>query len=293
LLDSDRICIWDFATLAQRMKKTKKKSRPTQRSTATGYSAPALEKGIEIIELLADEPGGLVITEIAKRLRRSMNEVFRIIVVMEGHGWLDKNPDTYRYTVTYHLLEMAMRATPARSLTAVAAPVMSELAAATNQSCHLVVRAGGRGLLIQREENASPQGGFALRPGANVDLARSCSGHVLLAFEPAHTLPAILRQLPRPLSWPLAKLEPRIEQVRRRGYEMQASARTAGVTDVGFPIFWFDGLVAAALTIPYLAVIDDTAPTSLNETRDLLGEAATQVSKELGWQPTKRSRQAT
>lgn len=271
------------------MKKNKKTKLP-RRSTSASYSAPALEKGIEIIELLADEPGGLTIADIGHRLRRSMNEVFRIIVVMEGHGWLNKNPDTYRYTVTYHLLEMAMRATPARSLTAVAAPVMSELAAATSQSCHLVVRAGGRGLLIQREENASLQGGFALRPGANVDLARSCSGHVLLAFEPPHALAAILRQLPRPLSWPLAKLEPRIAQVRRRGCEIQPSARTTGVTDVGFPIFWFDGQVAAALTIPYLAVIDNTAPTSLNETRDLLGEAARKVSMELGWLPDKRNR---
>jgi DNA-binding IclR family transcriptional regulator len=271
------------------MKKSKKK-KLARRSKSIGYSAPALEKGIEIIELLADEPGGLTIAEIGKHLRRSMNEMFRIIIVMEGHGWLNKNPDTYRYTVTYHLLEMAMRATPARSLTAVASPIMSELAAATSQSCHLVVRAGGRGLLIQREENANLQGGFALRPGASVDLGRSCSGHVLLAFEPANVLPSVLRLLPRPLSWPLAKLEPRLEQVRRRGHEMQPSARTAGVTDIGFPIFWFDGQVAAALTIPYLAVIDNTAPTSLNETRDLLREAALKVSMELGWLPDKKSR---
>jgi DNA-binding IclR family transcriptional regulator len=271
------------------MKKTKKKNS-ARRSTTASYTAPALEKGIEIIELLADEPGGLTIAEIGHRLRRSMNEVFRIIVVMEGHGWLDKNPETYRYTVTYHLLEMAMRATPARSLTAVAAPIMSELAAATNQSCHLVVRAGGRGLLIQREENASLQGGFALRPGANVDLARSCSGHVLLAFEAPHQLPAILRQLPRPLSWPLSKLEPQLEQVRRRGYEMQPSARTAGVTDVGFPIFWFDGEVAAALTIPYLAVIDNTLPTTLHQTRDLLREAARKISIGLGGNPDEPAR---
>jgi len=267
------------------MKKTKEKNKIARRPKAAGYTAPALEKGIEIIELLADEPGGLTIAEIGARLRRSMNEVFRIIVVMEGHGWLHKNPDTYRYTVTYHLLEMAMRATPARSLTAVAAPIMSALAAETSQSCHLVVRAGSRGLIIQREENASLQGGFALRPGAHVDLARTCSGHVLLAFAPPHQLPAILRELPRPLSWPLAKLEPRLEQVRRRGYEMQPSARTAGVTDIGFPVFWFDGDIAASLTVPYLAVIDNTAPTSINDTRDLLREAALKVSLELGWLP--------
>lgn len=265
------------------MKKPGQKS--DRRKPAGHYSAPALEKGIDIVELLADEPAGLTIVEIASRLRRSINEVFRIIVVMGRHGWLVKNPETDRYSVTYHLLEMAMRATPARSLTSVAGPIMSTLAAQTNQSCHLVVRAGGRGLIIQREENASLQGGFALRPGAYVDLARSCSGHVLLAFAPAYLYDTIVGQLPRPLSWPLARLETRIAQVRRRGYEVQASSRTAGVTDIGFPIFGFDGRVAAALTIPYLAVIDKTAPASINEARKLLQKAAKQVSLGLGWSP--------
>ena len=266
------------------------KQRAARRETSRTYSAPALEKGIEIVELLAEEPAGLTIVEIASRLRRSMNEVFRIIVVMGRHGWLDKNLETDRYSVTYHLLEMAMRATPTRSLTAVAGPIMITLAAQTNQSCHLVVRAGGRGLIIQREENASLQGGFALRPGANVDLARSCSGHVLLAFAPTYLYDTIVRQLPRPLSWPLARLQARVAQVRRRGYEMQASARTAGVTDIGFPVFGFDGQVAAALTIPYLAVIDNTAPPTLNQTRDSLRVAARKMSLGLGWSPDTRTR---
>lgn len=270
--------------------KKKTKSKTPGRSKATDYSAPALEKGIEIVELLASQASGLPIAEIASRLRRSMNEVFRIIVVMEKKGWLIKDPENYRYSVSYHLLEMAMRATPARSLTAVAGPIMSGLAVATNQSCHLVVRAGGRGLLIQREEHASLQGGFALRPGAYVDLARSCSGHVLLAFAPQHLHESILRQLPRPLSMPVAKLNARIAQVRSRGYEMQPSARTAGVTDIGYPIFGYDGGLMAALTIPYLAVIDDTAPTTMEETRALLSEAASRLSIGLGWVPPARLR---
>ena len=269
-----------FASMgAVRNKPPKKKPR---KPAAREYSAPALEKGIEIIGLLADVPGGLSISDIATRLRRSMNEVFRIIVVMESHGWLHKDPDTSRYSVTYHLLDMALRATPAQSLSAAAAPVMEKLSIDTNQSCHLVVRAGGRGLIIQRQENASLQGGFALRAGANVDLVKSCSGHVLLAFLAPHLFDLVVKQLPRPLGWPLTKLEARLAQVRRRGYEMQPSARTAGVTDISCPVFGFDGRVVAALTVPYLTLIDDSAPTTINETRDLLGVAARKISGKSG-----------
>lgn len=262
--------------------RNKPASKKPRRPAAKEYSAPALEKGIAIVELLADEPGGLSISDIATRLRRSLNEVFRIIVVMESHGWLQKDPETYRYSVTYHLLEMALRATPAQSLSAVAAPVMEQLSNETNQSCHLVVRAGGRSLIIQRQENASLQGGFALRVGADVDLVRSSSGHVLLAFVAAHLHELVMKQLPRPLGWTRAKLEARIAQVRRRGYEMQPSARTAGVTDISFPVFGFDGRVVAALTVPYLTLIDDSAPTTLDETRDLLQGAARKISGKSG-----------
>jgi DNA-binding IclR family transcriptional regulator len=248
------------------------------------YTAPALEKGIQIVELLAEVPGGLTVSEIVAKLRRSMSEVFRIIVVMEAKGWLSKHPETYRYSVTYHLLEMALRATPAQSLAAVAAPIMEKLSTDTNQSCHLVVRSGGRGLIIQRQENASLQGGFALRPGANVDLVKSCSGHVLLAFETAELSRSIVEQLPRPLALPLPKLEQSLEQVRRRGYELQPSARTEGVTDISFPVFgFFDGRVAAALTVPYLTLIDGSSPTTLNQTRALLRAAAAEISAGLGF----------
>jgi len=221
-----------------------------------------------------------------------MNQVFRFVVVMESHGWLRKDPDTDLYSATYHLLGLALRATPAQSLSTVAAPIMEALSAATNQACHLVVRAGGRGLLIHRQENASLQGGFALRAGANVDLVRSCSGHVLLAFAAPHLEEEIRKQLPRPLAWPLKKLERALERVRRRGYEMQPSARTVGVTDVGFPIYGFDGQVAAALTVPYLTMIDGSAPATINQTRDLLAKSARSISARLGAPEPRRGRGA-
>src|SRR5690349_24785965 len=106
------------------------------------YSAPALEKGIDIIELLGEEETGLTVSDIAQRLGRRMSELFRIIVVMERRGWLQKDVATSRYSVAYHLLRLAHRGTPARSLSTAAAPVMHELPTQVNQSCHLVVRSG-------------------------------------------------------------------------------------------------------------------------------------------------------
>ena len=38
-----------------------------------GYSAPALEKGMDIVELLSESDTGLLVSEIATRLKRGMS----------------------------------------------------------------------------------------------------------------------------------------------------------------------------------------------------------------------------
>ncbi|MGH8270075.1 MAG: helix-turn-helix domain-containing protein, partial [Steroidobacteraceae bacterium] len=103
------------------------------------YAAPALDKAFDIIELLADKPGGALISEMAAELNRSIGELFRIVIVMEKRGFLQKSPDTDRYTVAYKILDLAYRATPAQDLTRAAAAQMEALALTVGQSCHLVV----------------------------------------------------------------------------------------------------------------------------------------------------------
>ncbi|WP_343517920.1 IclR family transcriptional regulator [Sphingomonas sp.] len=243
------------------------------------YAAPALERGFEIFELFAAQPGELTITEIAQGLGRSISEVFRIVMVMERSGWLNKNAD--RYSVSFRMLDIAFRATPARTLTRLAAPVMERLATQTNQSSHLVVRSEGRGLVIHRQESAGP-GVFAMRTGSLIDLVSSCSGHVLLAYESDTRRAAIIALLEAQSRDAAVQLEPRFAEVRARGYELQPSARLAGVQDISVPIFAFDGAIAAALTIPYLVRIDGSMATDLDQTRDCLIEAGREISALLG-----------
>ena len=88
--------------------------------------------------------------------------------------------------MTYHVLKLAHRGTPAQTLTSAAAPVMQELSTRINQSCHLVVRSGTQGLVILRQENQRRHANLSVRLGAVIELASSCSGQVLLAhLDPA------------------------------------------------------------------------------------------------------------
>ncbi len=247
----------------------------------SAYAAPALERGFDILELLATMPAGLTISEIAQQLGRSMSEVFRVTIVMERRGWLRKDPQSDHYSVSYWMLDVAYRATPARSLATVAAPVMQSLVSATNQSCHLVVRAEARGLVVQRIENLGPAG-FAMRAGAVIDLVTSCSGHVLLAFADDAQRDAIIAAQPADAAAAIRKLRPHLAVVRAQGYEMSPSARASGVTDISVPIFAFGGAITAALTVPYLEMIDGSQRTDLVATREMLMAAGAAISESLG-----------
>jgi DNA-binding IclR family transcriptional regulator len=259
------------------------KARPSKSSPRLGYSAPALEKGMDIIELLADAESGLTVSDISERLKRSMSELFRIIVVMERRGWLQKNPETSRYSVTYHLLKIAHQSTPTQTLTSAAAPVMHDLSIRINQSCHLVVRSGTQGLVILRQENQKRHANLSVRLGAVIDLASSCSGHVLLAHLDAAEREPLLRSLPRARGVSQSKLLSTLDKVAKRGFELHPSPITAGVTDISYPVRGYDGKVVAALTVPYLHALDNSLPTTVEQTKRAQDQAARRISESLGW----------
>ena len=238
---------------------------------------------MDIIELLAEAESGLLVSEISQRLKRRMSELFRIIVVMEQRRWLQKDVKTARYSVTYHVLKLAHRGTPAQTLSSAAAPVMHELSTQINQSCHLVVRSGTQGLVILRQENQRRHANLSVRVGAIIELVGSCSGHVLLAHLESAERESLLRSIPRPRTLALSKVQATLDKVRKRGFETHPSPITPGVTDISFPIRGFDGRVVAALTIPYLHTLDGSLPTSVDKTRRLLSEAARRISQALGW----------
>lgn len=255
-------------------------TRKQQAGGAT-YSAPALEKGFDVIELLATVPSGLTVSDIAERLGRSISEIFRMIIVMEQRQWLSKDPESDRYRVTYKMLDLAYRATPAQELASVAAPILLNLARRTDLSCHLVVQHGGKALVILRQESPA-EIGLSTRLGTVVDLVASCSGHILLAFSEPEQLDAVLAHVALPAQTDERALRHLLSKVRERGYETMQSARVAGVRDMSYPVFGSNGRVAAALTIPFVTFIDGSQTINFDRAREMLASAAGEISIALG-----------
>ena len=245
------------------------------------YTAPALEKGLDIIELLAGEAQPLAAPEIADRLDRSVGQIFRMIVVLEQRGYIE-SAGSDQFRLTLKMLELAVRDAPIQRLSAAAVEVMWELSQETQQSCHLVIYNNGRGIVIAME-NAPSDRSFSVRLGAEVPLVESCSGHLLLAFADAPSRDHMLNERPPHLRKhvSMASISRIIDGTLERGYESIKSQQVAGVRDVGFPVFDHSGRMVAALVIPYLEHIDGSQAVNFQECTELLGKAARRISAAL------------
>src|SRR5438105_8595801 len=159
-----------------------RKSPATKRARSEGarYAAPALDKGLDVIELLARETEGLTLNEIARLLGRTSSELFRMVNALCRRGYIGQQDD--RYVLTLKLFELAHRHKPIKSLTAAAAPLMCDVAQLSLQRCHLAVFYAGR-VLVVGEIDSPERWAFGLKVGAQVGLTDTASGFVLLAFQ--------------------------------------------------------------------------------------------------------------
>src|SRR5215471_4123013 len=112
-------------------------------ATKSRYSAPALEKGLDILELLARGSETLTRSEIARRLGRSVGELFRMLVCLEERGYISEVGPEERYQLTLKLFELAHQHQPLQHLLTIARPLMQQVADCTGQSCHLAMPSNG------------------------------------------------------------------------------------------------------------------------------------------------------
>jgi DNA-binding IclR family transcriptional regulator len=156
--------------------KGKKKSQ-----SKSAYSTPALEKGLDVIELLAHQPAGLTKSQIARELDRTVSEIFRMLVCLEGRGYISQVHGD-QYELTLKLFKLVQDYPPTERLIVDALPVMRRFTAQTMQSCHLGVIEGGR-VVILAQVNAPTSVGFYVKLGSSVDIMDASTGYVILAHQ--------------------------------------------------------------------------------------------------------------
>jgi DNA-binding IclR family transcriptional regulator len=221
------------------------------------YTAPALEKGLDIIELLSGEEIGLSLSDIARALSRSVGEIFRMLAVLEARGYVAQDSATGRYVLTTFLFELAHKLPIVRRLTSIAGPRMRTLANEIRQSVHLGLITNGEVLVVGQVDSPS-NNVMSVRLGAKIELWNASSGRVILAFLPTEQVDQLLRDVPLPRGVTRSGLESDFEKIRAIGHEVRDSFVVRGIVNISAPVFDHSGTPAAALTVPHIERVGDS-----------------------------------
>lgn len=213
-------------------------------------SVQSIRRAFDVLEALGDATAPLGVTDVAERARLPKSTAARMLATLAAEGAVEQVPGDTAYRLGPRLVRLTGGFSLNRSLTAIARPVLVELAAACGEAAGLGVPDGDQVHYIDQVDTPNP---VLVRDwtGARAPLHAVSSGQVLLAFRSAA---AVDRYLTRPLERftertivdPDAVRE-RLRDVRRHGYTWAVEEFDPGITSIAAPIADASGEVIAAV----------------------------------------------
>ena len=219
------------------------------------YTAPALEKGLDIIEHLAQCTAPQTQADLVKALGRTQSELYRMLECLRQRDYISRDPNTGAYRLTLKLYALGHRQDRVAMLRRAATPAMEELAETVGTSCHLSLEHAGE-LLVIIERLPARQICLAVGEGRMLPLVGSTSGawflsrlktdgqrlELLNEYEPFQSLSATKKRL-------------FLRQLKTMADEeaaIRASSTTPGGVDIATSVGLPGTDLFAVLAMPYV-----------------------------------------
>lgn len=259
------------------------------------YRAPALDKGLDIIELLAVSSVGLTQAKIANHLNKSVNEIYRMLTTLKERNYIEFDKSTDEFKLSYKLLTLAASFSPTKTLLEKSTPIMREITTLIGQSVHLSIYTAGKLLVIAQIDSGSSFN-YHVSIGSTFDLLETSSGRVILTFQTDEERTRRLKRrkvflgFEKNLNLPKKQLlileknysKKTIHKIKKDKCEIVKSTQIVGITNISYPIFDNSGYAIAALTSPYLNRLYEKNINLKNAT-SIMSKYAAKLSSELGF----------
>ena len=219
------------------------------------YSAPALDKGLDILEFLATERLPLTQLEVAQGLGRTSGEIYRMLMCLAERGYVIREAESGKFRLTLRLYELGHKQNPTMLLRHAAHLPMESLAEEVGQACHLGVQYG-RSLLTLLERMPARRICLAVGEGAVFPLIQTNSGRVLLSRMTKDAAAELLGDDPVYTTMTESKRKAffkMLNNIRHPGELVSESSLSKGVTDISVPVGIEGTDTFAVLTVSYLA----------------------------------------
>jgi DNA-binding IclR family transcriptional regulator len=250
------------------------------------YRVQVLDRAFDIFDTLAEHTSELALSELSRELHLHRSTVHRLLVVLEGDRYVEKDPVSGKYRLGSKLLELGTKVAAKLDLPAIARPFLEQLVRETGETAHLGVLRQGEVLSITNVESSrtlhTPR-----TVGRRTPAHCSSLGKCLLAFLPDAELNEFieargLRTYTVSTITSPEVLKAELQRVRERGCAVDDEEYEEGLKCLGAPVRDHAGGVIAAVSIagPASRLRADRMPALA----DSVVKAAAGVSAALGCQ---------
>nr|WP_253261386.1 MULTISPECIES: IclR family transcriptional regulator [unclassified Roseobacter] len=247
------------------------------------YRAPALDKGLDILEFLAASPEGMTKVEIAEGVGRTPNETYRMLKTLVRRNYVTSSPSGDKFMLSLKLLMLANAHPPRRRLLDIAEPLMRQVTRKSEQSCQLALWEEGE-VIISSAISAPGNWRLALRPGATIGMYNTGSGMVLVAFQSDAVQDRMIDEhelVKGEKKIAAANFRKSLDSIRKDGFVRSTSQTIQGVINLSFPILDPAGHALAALTCPFIKRIDIYEAPEIEEVEEIFAEAAQEIGRQI------------
>lgn len=152
-------------------------------SDSVSSPAPALERGLRILELMSVRSGSMNLAQICAELEMPRNSTLRLLQTLVSCGYLIREHSPPQYRMSDKLLRISQPHVGEKSLVECSLDVMRGLRDKVGETVQLGIPTGDEGVIIEKLESPS-----VIRIGVEIGLRfplhNNAPGKVLLSFLP-------------------------------------------------------------------------------------------------------------
>ena len=249
------------------------------------YRVQVLDRAFQILNVLAEEPGGMGLTDVAERLKLHKSTAHRLIMVLERSRFVEKNAISGKYHLGSRLMELGLSAVSRLDVYEVARPHLRTLVKETGETAHMaVLREGEVVSLVNAESSQTLR--TPITVGTRTPAHCTSLGKAMLAFGLPEQVEEFLRNrtlkaYTRKTITSASRLKVELATTRARGYAIDNEEREPGLRCIGAPVWDSTGEVVAAISIagPMFRITDSRVPALSRSVMKL----AARISASLGY----------
>lgn len=223
----------------------------------TKYAVPALDKALDILELLSHTRASMSQVDISRALGRNTSEIFRILTALEARAYIRRTQGG-QYRLTLKMFELSRTHSPFEELLRVSAPLMRNLSETVQETCHLTALRDGEIVVLAQHESPNSTR-LSIEVGSRHSPLSTTSGRLLLSSMEEEERTDFLSNytefdtLPKDVQ---STMLTRVKSIAERGYEIADGERFVGGLDVGVLIGQPNSKTKAALVVATLQRAD-------------------------------------